>query len=86
MQVELNPAIFREYDIRGVVDRDLTPEVAETIARAYATYLRQKQAQETQRDATRRKRRKSSSDEITAAVRRRSAMPSWAACSPAAVV
>jgi len=30
----LNPAIFREYDIRGVVEKDLTPEGVETIARA----------------------------------------------------
>lgn len=30
-------SIFREYDIRGVVGRDLTPEIAETIGRAYAT-------------------------------------------------
>jgi phosphomannomutase/phosphoglucomutase len=32
----INPAIFREYDIRGVVGTDLTPEVAAQIARAYA--------------------------------------------------
>lgn len=35
----INPTIFREYDIRGVVGRDLTPDVAETIASAYAAYL-----------------------------------------------
>ena len=40
MQANLNPTIFREYDIRGVVGEDITPEVAETIARAYATFLR----------------------------------------------
>ncbi len=39
MRVRVNPTIFREYDIRGVVGTDLTPEVAETIARAYATFL-----------------------------------------------
>jgi phosphomannomutase/phosphoglucomutase len=33
-------AIFREYDIRGVFGQDLTPEVAERIARAFAVYLR----------------------------------------------
>ncbi|MDR7419930.1 MAG: phosphomannomutase/phosphoglucomutase [Armatimonadota bacterium] len=33
--VTINPAIFREYDIRGVVGVDLTPEVAGQIARAY---------------------------------------------------
>ena len=32
-------AIFRQYDIRGVVDRDLTPYVAGALGRAYATYL-----------------------------------------------
>lgn len=35
----VNPAIFREYDIRGVVGDDLTPPVAAAIARAYAAYL-----------------------------------------------
>ena len=40
MKVRINPSIFREYDIRGVVGPDLTPDVAEVIARAYATYLR----------------------------------------------
>ncbi|MDR7483386.1 MAG: phosphomannomutase/phosphoglucomutase [Armatimonadota bacterium] len=30
------PEIFREYDIRGVVGAELTPEVARRIARAYA--------------------------------------------------
>jgi phosphomannomutase/phosphoglucomutase len=32
--------IFREYDIRGVVNRDLTVETAEAIARGFAVYLR----------------------------------------------
>src|SRR5439155_22820733 len=40
MKVRINPSIFREYDIRGVVGPDLTPDVAEVIARDYATYLR----------------------------------------------
>ena len=31
--------IFRAYDIRGLVATELTPAVAETIGRAYATYL-----------------------------------------------
>lgn len=48
MQVTLNPSIFREYDIRGVVGRDITPDVAETIARAYAIYLRRNRRNETQ--------------------------------------
>jgi len=33
------PEIFREYDIRGVVGTELTPEVAATIGRAYAATL-----------------------------------------------
>ncbi len=39
MEVGINPAIFREYDIRGVIGTDITPAVAETIGRAYAVYL-----------------------------------------------
>ena len=35
----LSPTIFREYDIRGVVGRELDPEAAEAIARAFGTYL-----------------------------------------------
>ena len=34
------PGIFRQYDIRGIVDRDLTAEAAHAIGGAYATYLR----------------------------------------------
>ena len=26
-ETQVNPTIFREYDIRGIVDEDLTPEV-----------------------------------------------------------
>lgn len=35
----MNPLIFREYDIRGVADRDLTDEVARDIGRAFGTFL-----------------------------------------------
>ncbi len=34
--------IFREYDIRGIVETDLTPEVVEKIGRAYATLSRER--------------------------------------------
>ena len=34
--------IFREYDIRGVVEKDLTPEVVYQIGRAYATMARER--------------------------------------------
>ncbi|MBI5187513.1 MAG: phosphomannomutase/phosphoglucomutase [Nitrospirae bacterium] len=36
----LNPAIFRQYDIRGIWGKDLTEEVIEKIGRAFAVYLR----------------------------------------------
>jgi phosphomannomutase/phosphoglucomutase len=36
----INAAIFREYDIRGIVDTDLTPEVVQTLGRAMGTYFR----------------------------------------------
>jgi phosphomannomutase / phosphoglucomutase len=36
----LNPHIFREYDIRGIVERDLAGDVAERIGRAYASEVR----------------------------------------------
>jgi phosphomannomutase/phosphoglucomutase len=39
MTARINPTIFREYDIRGIVGFDLTADVAEAIARAYAVYL-----------------------------------------------
>ncbi len=36
----MNPLIFREYDIRGIADHDLTDEVAEHIGRAFGTLVR----------------------------------------------
>jgi len=40
----LNPLIFREYDIRGRVDADLTPDRVRTLGRALGTYYQQRQA------------------------------------------
>ncbi len=40
----MNRHIFREYDIRGVVDRDLNDEFVEILGRGYGTYLRQHNA------------------------------------------
>ena len=37
--VKVNPYIFREYDIRGVVGQDLTDEVVELIGKAFGTHL-----------------------------------------------
>lgn len=36
----INPAIFREYDIRGIWEKDLTEEVIERIGKAFSVYLR----------------------------------------------
>ena len=36
----MNPQIFREYDIRGIVGQDLTPENVELIGKAIGTYIR----------------------------------------------
>ncbi len=38
--------IFREYDIRGIVDKTLTDEAVKLIAGAYATYLQMKTGKE----------------------------------------
>ena len=38
----LSREIFREYDIRGIAGKDLTPEVARLVARAYAAFLVEK--------------------------------------------
>ncbi len=38
----MNPHIFREYDIRGLVDKDLTEETARLIGLSFGTFLREK--------------------------------------------
>jgi phosphomannomutase/phosphoglucomutase len=37
----MNPQIFREYDIRGVVNKDLTPDVVRTLGRGFGTHMTQ---------------------------------------------
>ncbi len=37
--MEINPYIFRGYDLRGLVDKDLNPRIVEQIGRAYGTFL-----------------------------------------------
>ncbi len=41
MSVKLKPEIFRQYDIRGIVDKDLTPGSVEILGKAIGTYFRQ---------------------------------------------
>ena len=36
----MNPQIFREYDIRGLVEQDLAPENVELIGKAIGTFIR----------------------------------------------
>lgn len=38
--MKVNPAIFRGYDLRGIVDKDLSPEIAEHLGKAFGTYLK----------------------------------------------
>lgn len=44
--MDVNPAIFREYDIRGIVDKDLTPGVVEALGRGLGTYFRRRGARD----------------------------------------
>lgn len=39
----INPEIFREYDIRGIAERDLTSSVIEGLGRAFGIYIKQKE-------------------------------------------
>ena len=40
--MSLKPEIFREYDIRGIVGQDLTPETVELLGRGIGTYIRRR--------------------------------------------
>ncbi|MAF80649.1 phosphomannomutase [bacterium] len=40
--MEINPFIFRNYDIRGKVDEDLDAEKVEALGKAYGTFLRKR--------------------------------------------
>ena len=40
MKPSINPQIFREYDIRGIVGKDLTPESVTSIGKAIGTCIR----------------------------------------------
>jgi phosphomannomutase/phosphoglucomutase len=42
----VDPRIFREYDIRGVWEKDLTAEAVHAIGRAYAAYLKEQTGKE----------------------------------------
>jgi len=40
--MQINPLIFRNYDIRGIVDQDLDAQKVEAIGKAYATFLKRR--------------------------------------------
>jgi phosphomannomutase/phosphoglucomutase len=40
MAQQVNPRIFRQYDVRGVVDDDLTESVVEELGRGYGAFMR----------------------------------------------
>jgi phosphomannomutase/phosphoglucomutase len=37
--MKINPQIYREYDIRGVVDKDLTPEIIRRLGQGFGTHM-----------------------------------------------
>jgi phosphomannomutase / phosphoglucomutase len=63
-----NPHIFRQYDIRGVVGRDLDADVARALGRAFGTQIRRAALPERPRVALGRDNRLSSND-LAAAVK-----------------
>lgn len=40
--MEINPLIFRNYDIRGIVEKDLDAKKVEALGKAYGTFLRRR--------------------------------------------
>ncbi len=44
--MNISPEIFRQYDIRGIVDKDLTPETVELLGKGIGTYFRQQESRE----------------------------------------
>lgn len=42
--MKIKPEIFRQYDIRGVVDKDLTQETVEVLGKGIGTYFRRNQS------------------------------------------
>ena len=37
--MHINPQIFREYDIRGVVDKDLTPDIVRRLGQGFGSHM-----------------------------------------------
>lgn len=43
----INPQIFREYDIRGIYESDLNEDVAYTVGKSFGSYIKEKYNQDT---------------------------------------
>ncbi|MFA5155606.1 MAG: phosphomannomutase/phosphoglucomutase [Patescibacteria group bacterium] len=41
--MRINPEIFRGYDLRGLVDKDLNPVIVEHLGKVFGTYLKRRQ-------------------------------------------
>ena len=66
----VNPHIFRQYDIRGVVGTDLTPALAEAIGRGFATLLHRRSSASGMLRVALGRDNRLSSEELAGAVRR----------------
>ena len=66
--MNITRSIFREYDVRGIVGTQLTPEFAEHLGRAYATTARARVGRDP--GARRRPRQRPSGDALAAAAAR----------------
>ena len=42
LSMDINPFVFRNYDIRGIVDKDLDPEKINALGKAFGTFLRRR--------------------------------------------
>lgn len=40
--MKVNPNMFRAYDLRGIVDKDLNPEIVECLGKAHGTYMKRR--------------------------------------------
>jgi phosphomannomutase/phosphoglucomutase len=65
-----NPHIFRQYDIRGVVGRDLDAELAESLGRAFGTLLTRRRGGGTGYTVALGRDNRVTSDELAAGLRR----------------
>jgi phosphomannomutase / phosphoglucomutase len=66
----VNPHIFRQYDIRGVVGRDLDPDFAESLGRAFGTLLSRRKGGGAGHAVALGRDNRVTSDELAAGIRR----------------